>query len=104
MTTSLITVRSIATVHFLDALTAASGSLTPPFTSTPVNNLAFPPSIVGNRYLIRAIEYLAAQNVGLEFDFFSTAAGLTNVIATDTFISRYQFTSSNGVQNAGTGL
>lgn len=100
----LYAVSSKPTVHFLDALAAAGTSFTPPFVATAINNIPGVPPIGSRRFLIRAIEYLSVQNVGLEFDFFGSAAGLTNVIATDTFISRYQFASANGVQVGGAGL
>ncbi len=92
------------TVDFLDALGAAANAFQPPFVGGPVNNLPGVPPVNSRRYFIRGIEYLATENVGLEFDFFSSASGLTNVIGTDTFLARYQFASSNGVQFNGTGL
>ncbi len=100
----LYPVVSKPTVNFLDALAAASSSFTPPFIGTAINNLPGVPPLNSRRYLIRGIEYLAMENVGLEFDFWSSAAGLTNVIGTDTFLGRYQFASANGVQFNSTGL
>lgn len=97
-------VYAVPTVNFLEALAAASGSLTPPFTGSAINNLAGVPPIGSRRFLIRAIEYLAKENVGLEFDFFGSAAGPTTDPATDTFIGRYQFASANGVQYNSAGL
>lgn len=92
------------TVDFLDALAAAANTFQAPFVGGPINNLPGVPPINSRRYFIRGIEYLATENVGLEFDFFSSAAGLTDVIGTDTFLSRYQFASANGVQFNGGAL
>ena len=100
----LFPVVSSPTVNFLEALGAASASFTPPFVGTAMNNLAGVPPIGSRRFFIRVIEYLCVQQVGLEFDFWGSAAGLTNAIATDTFISRYQFASVNGQQFNNTGL
>lgn len=102
--TFLFPVTSRPTVDFLDALAAAGSSLTPPFAGGPINTLKGLPPINARRFLVRAIEYLAVENVGLEFDFFGSAAGLTDVIGTDTFISRFQFASVNGAQFNATGL
>ena len=111
MITQLYPVYSRPAVNFLDALAGTGAPLTPPFAGGPINNLYGLPPWGNRRYLIRAIEYLAepagGQFVGapgLEFDFWGSAAGLTNVIATDTFISRYQFASVNGVQFNAVGL
>lgn len=94
----LYPVVSSPTVNFLDALAAASNPFTPPFAGGPMNNIAGVPAIGSRRFLIRAIEWTSVQNLGLEFDFFGSAAGLTDAVATNTFISRYQFASSNGVR------
>ena len=100
----LFPVVSLPTVNFTEALLAAATTFTPPFVGTALNNIPGVPPIGSRRFLIRAIEYLCVQQVGLEFDFWGSATGLTNAIATDTFISRYQFASVNGVQFNGTGL
>lgn len=100
----LYPVVSSPTVNFLDALAAAGSSFTPPFIGTAINNLPGVPPINSRRYLIRGIEYLAMENVGLEFDFWASAAGLTNLVATDTFLGRYQFASANGAQFNSVGL
>ncbi len=100
----LFPVYSKGTVNFLEALLAASGSLTAPFHATAINNLAGVPPIGSRRFLIRAIEYLAKEDVGLEFDFFGSSAGPTTNVDTDTFIARYQFSAINGVQYNSTGL
>lgn len=100
----LFPVYSKGTVNFLEALIAASASFTPPFVASAINNLAGVPPVGSRRFLIRAIEYLAKENVGLEFDFFGSSTGPTTDVDTDTFIARYQFASSNGVQYNGAGL
>lgn len=100
----LFPVQSRPTTDFLTALAAAGAPLTPPFVGTVVNNIPGLPNVGPKRYLIRGIEYLAVQNIGLEFDFFNSATGLTNAIGTDGFISRYQFAAANGVQFNSTGL
>lgn len=100
----LFPVYSVATVNFLEALAAAAMSFTPPFVGSAINNLPGVPPSGSRRFLIRAIEYLAVQNVGLEFDFFGSSVGPTLDPATDTFIARYQFASANGVQYNGAGL
>jgi hypothetical protein len=100
----LYPVYSKGTVNFLEALAAAASSFTPPFVGSAMNNLAGVPPIGSRRFLIRSIMYLAMQNVGLEFDFWGSAAGLTANVDTDTFIARYQFASANGAQFNGAGL
>lgn len=100
----LYPVYAVPTVNFLEALAAASSTFTPPFVGTAMNNLAGVPPIGSRRFLIRAIAYVCAQQVGLEFDFFGSAAGLTNLIGADTFIARYQFASVNGQQFNGAGV
>ncbi len=104
MNNFLFPVISRPTVDFLDALASASGTFAPPYAGTAINNLLGVPKVNSYRFRIRAIEYIAVEQVGLEFDFFGTAAGLTNVVATDTFLSRYPFSSVNGAQYAGAGL
>ncbi len=94
--TYLFPVYSNPMTQFTEALGAAAVSFTPPFVASAMYNLQGVPPIAGRQYLIRAIMYEAAQNFGLEFDFFGSALGLTNVLGTDTFISRYQFSASNG--------
>lgn len=95
-TSFLFPVPSIPTVNFLEALAAASATLTPPFAGTTIDNINGVPPIGSRRFLIRAIGYTAVQQVGLEFDFFSSSGG--------GFLGRYQFTSVNGVQYNGAGL
>lgn len=90
--------------NFTEALLAAGSTLTPPFAGSAINVLPGVPPVFSRRYWIRAIEYVAKENVGLEFDFFGSAAGNTTDPATNTFISRYQFGSVNGVQYNGAGL
>jgi hypothetical protein len=94
----LYPVNALPTVNFLEALGAAAGFNTPPFVGTAMNNIPGVPAIASRRFLIRAIEYLCVQQVGLEFDFFNSATGLTNVIGTDGFISRFQFATVQGQQ------
>jgi hypothetical protein len=96
-------VPSNPTLHFLEALGAAGSTFTPPFVGGPIYNL---PGLVKGvyRYLIRSIEYLAVEQVGLEFDFWNSATGLTNLVATDSFIARFQFGSVNGQKFNNTGL
>lgn len=93
--TFLWPVVSQPTVNFTDALAAASGTFTPPFAATAINNLYGVPPIGSRRFLIRAITYECVQNVGVEFDFYSSALG--------GFLARYQFAAVNGVQVAGAG-
>lgn len=102
--TQLFPVRSDPTVNFLPALAAAGGTLTPPFTGGAINNLYGLPSWGSRWCLVRAISYVAVENIGLEFDFWAKAAGNTGVIGTQAFLSRYQFTKANGVQFNGAGL
>jgi len=97
MITTLYPVQSIGSVHFLQALAAAGGSLTPPFVGTPINNIPGVPPIRERRFLIRTISYTGIEQVGLEFDFFADAAGTI-------FLGRYQFASSNGWQLNALGL
>lgn len=100
----LFPVASKGTVNFLEALAATGSTFTPPFVGTAINNLAGVPPSGSRRFLIRAIEYLAMEAVGLEFDFFGSSVGPTANVDTDNFIARYQFASANGVQYAGAGL
>lgn len=102
-TNFLFPVYSKPTVNFLEALAAASAAFTPPFIGTAINNLAGVPPIGSRRFLIRAIELLATENVGLEFDFFGSAVGPTTIDA-DTFIGKYQFAVANGAQYNSAGL
>jgi hypothetical protein len=92
----LIPVISRPTVDFLAALAAASATFTPPFTGGPITNLAGLPASGSRRFLVRAISFTAVESIGLEFDFFSGAAG--------GFLSRYQFGKADGVQFNATGL
>jgi hypothetical protein len=94
----LYPVSSRPTLDFVDALAAASAFSTGPFVGGPIYNIPGVPPIGSRRFLIRAIEYLCVQQVGLEFNFFGSAVGLTDVVATDTFVSRFQFGKANGVQ------
>jgi len=89
-TSFLFPVPTVATVNFLPALAAASAFGTPPFAGTAINNINGVPPIGSRRYLIRAIRWTAVENIGLEFDFFSSNSG--------AFLARYQFASVNGVQ------
>lgn len=99
----LYLVTSKETVNFLEALAAASGTAVPPFAATAMNNL--PISAPGmRRFLIRVIEITAIQNFGPEINIFSSAAGLTVDPDTDSYLSRFSFTSSMGEQIGGTGL
>jgi hypothetical protein len=100
----LCPIYSVPTTQFTEALAAASATLTPPYAGSSVYSLLGIPPWGSRRFLIRSIMYLAVENVGLEFDFFGSASGLTDVIATDRFIARYQFTAANGVQFDGSGL
>ncbi len=104
MVNCLYPVTSRSTVDFLDALAAASAFGTPPYVGTAINTLYGVPPIGSRRFLIRAIEFLAMENIGIEFDFWSSATGLTNAVDTDTFLARYQFGSINGQQYNSTGL
>lgn len=105
MQTAVWPVYSVPSTQFTEALAAAGTALTPPFVGSAIYNLPGLPGGGTGRFFIRAIEYLAVQNVGLEFDFFGSGIGQpTNVIATDRFLSRYQFLSANGVQYSGAGL
>lgn len=97
-------VASNPTTNFTEALVATASAFTPPFAGTAMNNIGGVPPLNGRRYWIRGIEYLAVENVGLEFDFWASAAGLTDAVASDTFLSRYQFAAANGVQFNGIGL
>lgn len=102
--TYLFPVSSRPTVNFLEALAAAGSTLTPPFIGTAINNLYGVPNTASRRFLIRAIQYLAVENVGLEFDFYASATSGVAAIGTDTFIARYQFASVNGVQYNSAGI
>jgi hypothetical protein len=102
--TFLHPVQSNPTTQFIEALAAAGSTFTPPFVGSALYNLPGLPPVNSRRYLIRAIEYLCVQDVGLEFDFWNSASGLTNAIATDAFISRFQFGAVNGAQFNGAGL
>jgi hypothetical protein len=92
----LIPVISRPTVDFTAALAAAGGALTPPFTGSAITNLPGLPAWGSRRFFIRAISFTAVENIGLEFDFFSGAAG--------GFLSRYQFSKADGVQLNAAGL
>ena len=70
--------------------------MTPPYAGSAITNLPGLPPSGSRRFLIRAIAFTAVQNVGLEFDFFSGASG--------SFLSRYQFGKTDGVQLNGSGL
>lgn len=96
-TSFLFPVQSVGTVNFLPALAAAAGTFTPPFAGTAINTINGVPPIGSRRFLIRAISWTAVENIGLEFDFYSRAAG-------GVFLGRYQFASVNGVQLNGAGL
>jgi len=102
--TFLAPVQSVETVNFLEALAGAAVTGTPPFVASAMNNLNGVPAIGSRRFLIRAIQVLAVQNFGPEFNFFGSAAGKTTDPATDTFISRFGFTSAMGEQIGGAGL
>ena len=107
MTPQLFHVYSNPTTQFTEALAAANSAFTPPFIGSAIYDLPALPMSGSGRYLIRAIRYLAVQNVGLEFDFFAYGASAgqpSNLIATDAFIARYQFAAANGVQYNSTGL
>lgn len=96
-TSFLFPVQSIGTVNFLEALAAASAFGTPPFAGTVINNINGVPPIGSRRFLIRAIGWTAVENIGLEFDFFSRAAG-------GQFLGRFQFASVNGAKYNNAGL
>lgn len=100
----LFPVQSVPVLNFTEGLLGAANTFQAPFVGGPINNLGGVPPLNGRRYFIRGIEYTAMENVGLEFDFWATATGLTADPATDTFLGRYQFASANGVQFNGTGL
>lgn len=89
-------VQSNPTTMFIEALGAASSTFTAPFVGSAIYNIGLPKASGSGRWIIRAIQYLCVQQVGLEFDFFNSASGLTNLIATDGFISRIQFGSVQG--------
>lgn len=96
-TSFLFPVPTVGTVNFLPALAAASAFGTQPFAGTAINNINGVPPIGSRRFLIRAISWTAVENIGLEFDFFSRAAG-------GQFLGRYQFASVNGAQYNAAGL
>jgi hypothetical protein len=86
---------SVPATNFREALAPAAQTLTAPFVASAINNLNGVPPIDSRRFLIRAIAYSANENIGLEFDFFTSALG--------GFISRFAFTSANGAQYGGAG-
>lgn len=92
----LIPVISRPATDFTAALAAASSALTPPFAGSAITNLAGLPPSGSRRFLIRAISYTSVENLGLEFDFFSGASG--------GFLSRYQFSKTDGAQLNAAGL
>lgn len=89
---------------FVEALAAASATFVPPFAGSAIYNIGLPKASGSGRWFIRAIQYLCVQQVGLEWDFWSSATGLTNVIGTDAFVARWQFASNNGQLFNNTGL
>lgn len=95
---TLYPITSRPTVDFTAALAAASGSLAPPFTGSAITTLVGLPPWGSRRFVIRALSYTAVQNLGLAFAFFSAAAGGAS------FLSRYQFTKADAVQQNSTGL
>jgi hypothetical protein len=101
--TQLFPVYTNPLVNFRQALGAAAATFTPPFVGTVIEDLPGVPPGRSGWFLIRAISYLAVENIGLEFDFWATALGMSGVVTTETFLSRYQFASANGAQFAGLG-
>jgi len=89
-------VTSNPAAHFREALVTNA--------ATPVNALPGVPNIGSRRYTIRAIQCLAIDNLGPQFLFFASAAGLTNVVTTDRLISWWMFTAASGIRIAGAGL
>lgn len=94
-TSMLFPVTSRPTVDFIEALAAAAGTMIPPYAGSAITNLYGVPPIGSRRFLIRAIAYECVQNVGLEFDFFSSAVG--------GFLARFEFQSANGAEYNGLG-
>lgn len=96
MVKMLFPVVSRPAVDFTEALAKVATTLTPPYHGSAINNLYGVPPINSRRFFIRAIGFTAVENIGLEFDFFSGAAG--------GFLGRYQFVIANGWQYNSAGL
>jgi hypothetical protein len=92
----LYPIQSRPTVHFLPALAAAGGSLTPPFTAGAITSLPGLPAYGPRRFLLRTVSYTAVERLGLGFDLFADAAGTL-------FLGRYVFRSAEGWQQGGSG-
>lgn len=92
----LIPVVSRPTVDFIAGLAAAGGVLTPPFAGSAIYNLLGVPPNGSRRFFVRAIGMTAVENVGIEFDFHSAAAG--------GFLGRWQFPKAEGIQLNGANL
>lgn len=97
MNNFLFPVQAVGTVHFLQALAAAGNA-------TPVNAIPGVPAINSRRFLIRAVEVLAMERIGMTFLFFASAAAPTADVDTDRFIASLGLVSGQGFQYNNAGL
>jgi hypothetical protein len=92
----LYPVASVPTTHFLEGLAIHQ--------ATPMYNVPGVPPFGNRRFRIRAIEILAIDNFAPVVSFFGSAAGLTNLVATDGFLGSWAFVTTDGMQIAATGV
>ncbi len=82
--------------NFTEALAAAASYLTGPFAATPINTIYGVEPINSKRYLLVGISIEAVEQLGLQFLFYSSAAG--------GFLCSWNTASMSTWQKDGSGL